>query len=85
MTRLPLKLLYVSFCMSCVLRCMAQSKNDWPMYGHDGASSRFSPLTDINRQNVASLKRAWTYHMAPAAPANPVPTTGLAARLRRRP
>jgi len=63
---------------------MAQSKNDWPMYGHDGGSSRFSPLADINTQNVAGLKRAWTFHMAPAATAKPAPTAGLAARLRQR-
>lgn len=54
------------------------------MYGHDGSSSRFSTLTDINTQNVATLKRAWTYHMAPVAAATAAPATGLAARLRQR-
>jgi quinoprotein glucose dehydrogenase len=65
---------------------VAQGNNDWPTYGHDGASSRFSPLTDINTANVAGLKRAWTVHMAPAAPPTPAaaPAGGLAARLRQR-
>jgi glucose dehydrogenase len=78
-----LKLIVLSGCISSAA-CMAQSKNDWPMYGHDGSSSRFSPLTDINAQNVATLKRAWTYHMAPATPAAAAPAAGLAGRLRQR-
>lgn len=52
------------------------------MYGHDGGSARFSPHADINTQNVATLKRAWTFHMAPATTS--APATGLAARLRQR-
>lgn len=40
-----------------------QSGGDWPMYGHDLASTRFSPLTQINPQNVANLKLAWSYPM----------------------
>ena len=34
---------------------------DWPCYGRDAGGSRFSPLTQIDRQNVAALKVAWTY------------------------
>ena len=64
--------------------CAAQTANDWPMYGHDGGSSRFSPLTDINAKNVATLKRAWTFHMAPPLATSATPPTGLAARLRQR-
>jgi len=36
------------------------------MYGHDLASTRFSLLTQINAQNVAKLKLAWSYPMRPA-------------------
>lgn len=35
------------------------------MYGHDLASTRFSPLTQINAQNVATLTQAWSYAMRP--------------------
>ncbi|HYE75047.1 MAG TPA: PQQ-binding-like beta-propeller repeat protein, partial [Blastocatellia bacterium] len=35
--------------------------NDWPAYGRDGGGSRFSPLKQINRNNVGQLKVAWTY------------------------
>jgi quinoprotein glucose dehydrogenase len=36
--------------------------DEWPYYGHDAGSTRFSPLTQINRENVARLKVAWTFH-----------------------
>src|SRR5215470_3871322 len=35
---------------------------DWPYYGGDAGGSRYSPLTQINRTNVAELKIAWEYH-----------------------
>jgi len=35
--------------------------DDWPVYGRDAGGTRYSPLSDINRSNVASLKVAWTY------------------------
>jgi glucose dehydrogenase len=34
---------------------------DWPHYGHDPGARRFSPLTQITPQNVATLTRAWTF------------------------
>lgn len=34
---------------------------DWMHYGGDEGGSRFSSLTQINRENVADLKLAWTY------------------------
>jgi glucose dehydrogenase len=79
-----LKRAFVCAFLSFSALCVAQSTGDWPMYGHDGGSSRFSPLADINTQNVAMLKRAWTFHMAPATRATSAPATGLAARLRQR-
>ena len=33
---------------------------DWPLYGLDYANTRFSPLTQIDKGNVAGLTRAWT-------------------------
>jgi quinoprotein glucose dehydrogenase len=38
----------------------AQS-GDWTAYGHDALGSRFSPLTQITRENVSKLEVAWTY------------------------
>ena len=39
------------------------SGGDWPFYGHDAGGMRYSPLTQINRDNVATLKVAWTFHV----------------------
>jgi quinoprotein glucose dehydrogenase len=38
------------------------SADDWPYYGHDAGGMRYSPLTQINRDNVARLKVAWIFH-----------------------
>lgn len=51
--------------VSCVAVLVAQN-GDWPVYGHDPGDQRFSPLEQINRQNVASLKVAWTYRTGDA-------------------
>ncbi|HXE64995.1 MAG TPA: PQQ-binding-like beta-propeller repeat protein [Bryobacteraceae bacterium] len=40
---------------------------DWPMYGRDLTSSRYSPLTQISRANVSKLAKAWSYRPAPPA------------------
>ena len=34
---------------------------DWPHYGGSPAQTRYSPLDQITRENVATLKVAWTY------------------------
>ena len=36
---------------------------DWRSYGGDAGGKRFSPLQQITRKNIGSLKRAWTYHL----------------------
>ncbi|MCE7982501.1 MAG: pyrroloquinoline quinone-dependent dehydrogenase [Caldilinea sp. CFX5] len=35
---------------------------DWPVYGQDQGGSRYSPIQQINRDNVALLQVAWEYH-----------------------
>jgi quinoprotein glucose dehydrogenase len=35
---------------------------DWPNYGGDAGGMRYSPLTEINRDNVSKLKAAWVFH-----------------------
>jgi glucose dehydrogenase len=34
---------------------------DWPMYLHDLAGTRYSPITQINPSNVSQLTQAWFY------------------------
>ncbi|MCO6389470.1 PQQ-binding-like beta-propeller repeat protein [Aliihoeflea aestuarii] len=36
-------------------------EGEWVAYGRTAAGQRYSPLTDINPQNVADLEVAWTY------------------------
>jgi quinoprotein glucose dehydrogenase len=35
---------------------------DWPQYGRDQEGTRYTPLKQINRDNVAYLRKAWEYH-----------------------
>jgi len=39
---------------------------DWPMFNRDLAGSRYSPLTQINAGNVASLAPVWSYRLQTA-------------------
>ena len=65
---------------------------EWRTYGHDSASTRFSPLMEINPLNVSRLKPAWVYHMKPAEaagskkksaePSEPHPEEATRARVR---
>jgi glucose dehydrogenase len=41
---------------------LAQNAADWPTYGRDPGGSKYSPLDQINANNVTRLARAWTYH-----------------------
>src|SRR4029077_10864822 len=36
--------------------------DEWLYYGHDAGGMGYSPLTQINRENVSTLKVAWTFH-----------------------
>jgi quinoprotein glucose dehydrogenase len=42
----------------------AAAQTDWPAYGGGPAGTRYSPLTQINRSNVAKLQVAWTFDTA---------------------
>jgi quinoprotein glucose dehydrogenase len=50
---------------------------DWPAYGRTNAGQRYSPLTQITPQNVASLEVAWTFHTGDmrGQPGDPPETT----------
>jgi quinoprotein glucose dehydrogenase len=40
--------------------------DEWPAYGRDGGGARYSPLDQLNRDNVKTLRIAWTYHTGAA-------------------
>jgi len=55
----------------CVLAALGSAQTrtpaaDWPMFNRDLASTRYSPLTQINPSNVAGLAQVWTYRLQPA-------------------
>src|SRR5579872_1776039 len=53
----PLLLLTTAFVMG-----QHTADTEWPNYGNDPGGMRFSPLTQINRENVSKLKVAWIFH-----------------------
>ena len=66
-TRRPsVLILLVALCsvvVACPTACAQGSKgSEWPAYGNDPGGMRYSPLSHINRENVATLKVAWIFH-----------------------
>ena len=55
----------------------AAAEDEWAFYGHDAGGQRFSPLTRIDRANVAGLKLAWTFHTGDLADGHDGPRSGL--------
>ena len=51
----------VSCTRTVVVRDSAAAVEEWPAYGNDPGSSRYSPLSEIAKANVRSLKVAWLY------------------------
>ncbi len=60
-------LAWLAFCLSA--STFAQTAN-WPNVGNDQGAQRYSSLRQINRNNVARLKVAWTYHAGDAETGN---------------
>ena len=60
----------------CVLACVTASHasaqpaapTEWPTYGGDPGGSRYSTLTQVNRNNVATLTTAWTFRTGETRP-----------------
>ena len=70
---------------STALAAPAQTVREWPIYGGDSAGTKYSPLAQINRANVARLKPAWIYRCddmterpASTIQCNPIVVDGIA-------
>ena len=46
----------------CLTLNILAADGDWPVYGHDAAGTKYSPLDQINTANVSQLRVAWTFH-----------------------
>ncbi|WP_321472079.1 pyrroloquinoline quinone-dependent dehydrogenase [uncultured Paludibaculum sp.] len=67
------RLLLLGACASSLL-----AQTDWPVYGHDPGASRFSPLNQINVDNVNRLQHTWTFHTGkPGSEGIPVVVGGV--------
>jgi quinoprotein glucose dehydrogenase len=61
----------------CLAQARAAAPGDWPNPGYDKAGTRYSPLDQINRENVAKLAVAWTYHTGDSSPGKTIECTPL--------
>ena len=60
-----------------VARAAQPAEDGWAFYGRDAGGQRFSPLTEINKVNVARLAVAWTFHIGDIADGHEGPRSGL--------
>jgi quinoprotein glucose dehydrogenase len=60
MKRLALLVIWVG-ASSTLAQAGPEPQGGWPAYGGDAGGSRYSPLTQINANNVGELKVAWTF------------------------
>ncbi|HEY1242555.1 MAG TPA: pyrroloquinoline quinone-dependent dehydrogenase [Bryobacteraceae bacterium] len=58
---------------------VAVAQNDWPTYGRDLGSQRYSQLKQINPGNVSKLVQAWTVETKPASVTSGRRTSGTTA------
>ena len=47
---------------SAIAKGQVSGDTEWPAYGNDPGGMRYSPLSQINRENVSKLKVAWIFH-----------------------
>ena len=52
---------YLALAALVALPATILGQTDWPAYGNDPGGMRYSSLSQITPQNVATLRRAWTY------------------------
>jgi alcohol dehydrogenase (cytochrome c) len=53
------------------------SANDWPSYNGDYSGARYSPLTQINRNNIGSLTLAWAAQLRFTIKSTPLEVNGV--------
>src|SRR5262245_57744284 len=61
MRKLITILLVLCFFTLSAFAQLGVKKGEWPFYGANNAQTKYSPLDQINTQNVGKLKLAWTW------------------------
>jgi quinoprotein glucose dehydrogenase len=71
-------------CQGVTASALLIANRDWPVVGSDAGNTKFSPLDQIDRSNVARLEVAWVYRTGDVSPgrrseiqANPVVIGGV--------
>jgi quinoprotein glucose dehydrogenase len=54
--------------LAALTAAQGPADSGWPTYGNDSGGTRYSPLTQVNRSNVAQLRVAWTYRTGALQP-----------------
>ena len=62
-SRLALGVAFLSFAAACG---PPPGATDWPSTNYDQSVNRYSPLTQITAENVATLEQVWSFHLKPA-------------------
>jgi quinoprotein glucose dehydrogenase len=55
----------IALALSAMVGIADTSKGEWPVYGGDKASTKYSPLDQINRGNVKNLQVVWRQSAVP--------------------
>lgn len=62
MKSLALRMLLAVVALSALTANAGVGIDEWPQVGGNAGGQRWSPLSDIRKDNVAGLQPAWTYH-----------------------
>ena len=65
---MPSRILVGTFSALAALTSARAQTVDWRVTGGEPGNSRYSPLNQIDRDNVSQLRVAWTYHTGDLAP-----------------
>lgn len=60
-------LFWLAMALGAASLAQAQSRSDWPTYGGAPGGAQYSPLDQINVDNVDRLEVAWTHHSGDVA------------------
>lgn len=59
--KITVLLLAITFWLAGSIGGALAGSSDWPQYAGEPGGGRYSPLAEINRQNVTELELAWSY------------------------
>src|SRR5436190_11568059 len=69
----------LAFMLGCVRSIISRApeERDWAVTGGDAGNTRYSPLSQINRDNVGRLEVAWVYHTGDAGRSSQIQATPI--------